>query len=149
MGPTRSPHRLPSLAPTARRHADGCPCCTWCCTWIHLRHPRAVFRYAVVNFRKKLCVTTNQRNQFVPNNSHLIQIKTLLIFIKIKRNLASMSDIARIKKQHSLIESVALKAPKELLYCSSTPYAISRRWRRVSTNASVKSYASITALISP
>mgnify|MGYP004597480415 CR=1 FL=1 len=34
-----------------------------------------------------------------------------------KTNTAGMSDLQRIEKgQHSLVESVALKAPKELLY---------------------------------
>lgn len=64
------------------------------------------------------------------NHNHVIQIKTHMIFNQIKRCLASISGIARIKKgknkkgQDSQFESVTLKVPKELLYCGKILYTI-------------------------
>lgn len=99
----------------------GCPCCIRCCTWVLLSDPRAVLRHAVANLRKKSCVTTNQRNEFESNDSHLIQIKTLLIFIQIKRHLASMSDIARIKSDTLQLKVLPLKRPKSFCIAAQHP----------------------------
>ena len=135
-----------SPAPTARRHTDGM---SLLYTVLYMgplapsvgRVPLCGCQFAKETMRhhkptQSICA---KQQPFNPNQD-------TLDFHQNQTELGKHVRHRTHKKQHSLIESVALK---ELLYCSSTPYAISRRWRRVSTNAGVKSYASITALISP
>lgn len=75
------------------------------------------------------------------------------VYQGISRNLiiktSNICIIKLIKRATLSIESVTLKAPEKLLYCSTTPYTITRRWCKVSTNANIKSHTSITTLIFP